>query len=245
MEELKTKGIVIKAIDYKDSDKLVTIFSPDLGLIRARARGVKKNKAKLTFAAQPFAFVEFVLIQKGDFFTIVNASSIDQFFSITGDFDAFVFMMSCLEIIEKTIKQNEDQTEMFLLLLNAFKAVCYQNASPMIVFVKFMLEAMKILGFAIELDSCANCGDFLKMGDYKFSYDFNGLICSKCANRHDTLDVLAGEYAILNKVNITEMGKLSNLKFLSRNDMISIISLLCKDFRLMTDEEISTIKQYM
>ena len=43
MEELKTKGIVIKAIDYKDSDKLVTIFSPDLGLIRARARGVKKN----------------------------------------------------------------------------------------------------------------------------------------------------------------------------------------------------------
>ena len=128
MEEIKTKGIVVKAIDYKDSDKLVTIFSPELGLIRARARGVKKNKAKLAFAAQSFAFVEFVLIQKGDFFTIVNASSIDQFFTLTSDFDAFVFMASCLEIVEKTIKQNEDQTEMFLLLLNVFKSVVIRTS---------------------------------------------------------------------------------------------------------------------
>ena len=47
MEEIKTKGIVIKSVDYKDSDKLVTIFSAERGLIKARVRGVKKDKAKL------------------------------------------------------------------------------------------------------------------------------------------------------------------------------------------------------
>ena len=47
MEEIKLKGIVIKADDYKDSDKIVTIFSAEKGLIRARARGVKKIRQSL------------------------------------------------------------------------------------------------------------------------------------------------------------------------------------------------------
>ena len=83
MEEIKVRGIVIKATDYKDSDKLVTIFSAELGLIKARARGVKKAKAKLAFAVQPFAFIEFLLTEKGGFYTIINATSIDQFFNVT------------------------------------------------------------------------------------------------------------------------------------------------------------------
>ena len=85
MDEIKTKGIVIKATDYKDSDKLVTIFSAEKGLIRARARGVKKNKAKLAFAVQPFAFIEFMLTERDGFYTIINATSVDQFFNITND----------------------------------------------------------------------------------------------------------------------------------------------------------------
>ena len=102
MEELKIKGVVIKAIDYKDSDKLVTIFSAEKGLIKARVRGVKKDKAKLAFAVQPFAFVEYLMSERNGFYTVINASSIDQFFGITADFDSYLFMLSCLEIIEKT-----------------------------------------------------------------------------------------------------------------------------------------------
>ena len=99
MEEIKTKGVVLKAVDFKDSDKIVTIFSADFGLIKARVRGVKKAKEKLAFAVQPFAFVEFVLTAKGGFYTVINATSIDQFFNVTLDFDNYIFMLGCLEVI--------------------------------------------------------------------------------------------------------------------------------------------------
>ena len=57
MEEIKVKGIVVKAVDFKDSDRLVTIFSAERGLIKARARGVKKAKAKLaSFTANEAIF---------------------------------------------------------------------------------------------------------------------------------------------------------------------------------------------
>jgi len=245
MEEIKVKGIVIKALDYKDSDKIVTIFSAEMGLIKARARGVKKDKAKLAFAVQPFAFVEFQLIRKGGFYTITNATSIDQFFNVTLDFDNYIFMMACLEVCEKTIKENDINTELFLLLLNSLKLVCYSNVSAMVVFIKFMFEALKYLGFAMELSICSSCSDELKPKIHAFSYDYNGMLCPKCSNKNDYLELSDGEFAILKNVNITAIDKLSNLKFLSRNDLVSIISLLCKVFRVTTDEEISTIKQFL
>lgn len=245
MDEIKTKGIIIKATDYKDSDKIVTIFSADLGIIKARARGVKKAKAKMAFATQPFALVDFVLVAKGGFYTIISASSIDQFFDITADFDKYIFCLACLEVCEKTIKENDANKDLFLLLLNSLKMVCYDNASSMLVFIKFMFEALKCLGFAMNLSVCACCNGELNSRLFAFSYDYSGMLCGKCSNRNDYLELTAGEYAILKNVDITPLEGLSNLKFLSRNNLVSVISLLCKVFRLSTDEDIETIKKFL
>lgn len=245
MEEIRLKGIVVKAKDYQDSDKLVTIFSAERGLIYAKARGVKKNKAKLAFAVQPFAFIEFMLSEKNGFYTIINATSIDQFYDVTLDFDNYIFMMACLEICEKCVKENDVQQELFLLLLNSLKKVCYSKAQAMLVFIKFMFEAMKYLGFAFEFNECVCCGEKLNDNLFAFSYDNNGMLCGKCSNKNDYVELSKGEYAILKNVSMTDIENLSNLKFLSRNDLISVISLLCKTFRLMTDEEILTIKQFL
>lgn len=245
MEEIRLKGIVINATDYKDSDKLVTIFSAEKGLIKARARGVKKNKAKLAFAVQPFAFIEFMLTERDGFYTVINASSIDQFYSVTSDFDNYIFMLACLEVVHKTIKENESPVDLFLLLLKSLKLVSYENVSPMNVFIKFMIEAMNYLGFKFVFDKCACCGESLNENSVGFSYDYNGLLCSKCLNKLDCLELNKVEYLILKNISSVKIEKLGTLHFPSRDDKISVISLLIKVFRLLTDEEISTIKQFL
>lgn len=245
MEEIKTKGIVIRTKDFKDSDKIVTIFSADLGLVSARVRGVKKSGAKLTFAVQPFALCEFMLIKSGDFYTCINATSIDQFFNIINDFDTYIFTLACLEVCYKTVKENSPEPELFLFLVKALKAVCYDGLSAMYVFIKFMLNSLKYLGFEIVIGSCACCHENLNENLIAFSYDYNGLICGKCANKNEYLELTKGEYAILKNIDRTEIENLNNLKFLSRNDLVSVISLLIKDFRLHTDEEIESIKKFL
>ncbi len=245
MEEIKTKGIVIRAKDFKDSDKIVTIFSADLGLISARVRGVKKDKAKLSFAVQPFALCEFMLIKSGNFYTCINATSIDQFFNITNDFDNYIFMLACLEVCSKTVKENSPEPELFLFLVKALKSVCYDELNSMYVFIKFMLISLKYLGFEVKIDKCACCGESLNNNLFAFSYDYNGLICGRCSNKNEYLELTKGEYAILSNIDSTKLENLSTLKFLSRNDLVSIITLLVKNFRLLTDEEIETIKKFL
>ena len=246
MEEIKIKGIVIKSTDYKDSDKIVTIFSAEYGLINARVRGVKKNKAKLAFAVQPFAFIEFILIKNSNFYTCINATSIDQFFNITVDFDNYIFMLGCLEVCSKTVKENNPEPELFVLLLNALNLVCYSGLNSMYVFIKFMLETMKFLGFEMTISNCSLCDEIIKNNKFlAFSYEYNGIICEKCAKENDCLELTKGEFAILKFINESTIQDLSKLKFLSRNDLISVINLLIKDFRFLTDQSIETIKKFM
>ena len=78
--ELKTDGVVLQALDYKDNDKLLTLFSPALGKITAGIRGVKKPTAKLAFASQPFCFAEYVLAEKGGRYTVTGAYLYESFF---------------------------------------------------------------------------------------------------------------------------------------------------------------------
>ena len=80
--EVKTDAIVLKAVDYKDNDKILTLFSPSLGRITAGAKGVKKPKAKLSFSAQPFCFAEYVLAEKGGRYTVTGAYLHESFFSL-------------------------------------------------------------------------------------------------------------------------------------------------------------------
>ena len=245
MDEIKTKGIVISAKDYKDSDKIVTIFSAEMGLIHARVRGVKKNKAKLVFAVQPFAFVEFVLSARNGFYTVINATSIDQFFAITNDFDNYIFMLACLELCGKTVKENDDQKELFLLLISTLNSVCYAGVKSIYAFIKFMIESLKLLGFKLELQRCVCCDGKLVSSVRAFSYDYFGLLCPKCSNKFDYLELTDGEMKILQLIDLTELSNLSQLKFDSHADLISVIGFLSKLFRLQTDEELISIKKFL
>lgn len=245
MEEVKLKGIVIKAKDYKDSDKIVTIFSAEKGLISARVRGVKKNKAKLSFAVQPFAFVEFLLTVRDDYFTVINATSIDQFFDITTDFDKYILMLACLEVCEKTMKAESSDPDMFLLLVSTLKAVCYDGANPMFAFIKFLLEAMNVLGLKIQTKNCASCSGTLHKSIYNFSYEHNGLLCGNCSSNEKCFELEEGEFNLIRLIDMTPISKLAKIEFDNHGAIISVISLLVKNFRILTDEEILTIKQFL
>ena len=78
MEQIKFKGIVLKSIDYKEKDKLLTIFSLELGKLTAVLKGVRQEKAKLKFAAMPFCFAEFVATNVNGYYTITECYQIES-----------------------------------------------------------------------------------------------------------------------------------------------------------------------
>ena len=80
--EVKVNAIVIRAVDYKDNDRILTLYSLEKGKITAGIKGVKKAGAKLKFASEPFCFAEYILAEKNGRYTVTSASYYESFYDL-------------------------------------------------------------------------------------------------------------------------------------------------------------------
>ena len=149
--EIKTEAIVLQTIDYKDNDKLLTLFSPTLGKITAGARGVKKPKAKLAFSVQPFCFAEYILAEKGGRYTVTNAYLHESFFSLRYDITRFYAACAAAEICRCVLQENERYESLFIALIECLKALSLGGDDPAEAVVGFILIALRESGYPLDL----------------------------------------------------------------------------------------------
>lgn len=246
MNEIKTQAIVLDAKDYKDSDKKLALLSVEYGLIWATIKGVKKPKAKLASISQPFCFAEFILSKKGEFWTVINASVIENFFQITSDFDKYIIGTAMMEFCKKTVKENDSSLDTFVLLAKSLKQLEYSAANPMAVLIRFLLDGFSFAGYKLVMDKCACCkSDNLLSYGFNYSFDHGGILCKKCSAVIDNFMLESGEQGVLKNIAATSIDNIHRLKFASRESLVGVIGLLAKQFRLNTGEELKTISQYI
>ena len=168
--DVKTEAIVLQAIDYKDNDKLLTLFSPTLGKITAGIRGVKKPKAKLAFAAQPFCFAEYILAEKGGRYTVTNAYLHESFFSLRTDITRFYTACAAAEICRTLAQENEEHEGLFIGFIGCLKALCLAEEDVAETLITFTLIALHESGYPLDLSYLEECGG--DIGD-KLWFDFS------------------------------------------------------------------------
>ena len=54
MAQITTNAIVLRRADYRENDRMLTLFSPTLGRIDALARGCRRQKSPLMAASELF-----------------------------------------------------------------------------------------------------------------------------------------------------------------------------------------------
>ena len=156
--EIKTEAIVLQSIDYKDNDKLLTLFSPSLGRITAGIRGVKKPKAKLAFSAQPFCFAEYILAEKGGRYTVTNAYLHESFFALRCDITRFYAACAMAETCLAILYENESYEGLFVALIEGLKALALDDGDPAEAYLTFALVALRESGYPLDLGFFEECG---------------------------------------------------------------------------------------
>ena len=168
--EIKTEAIVLHTVDYKDNDKLLTLFSPTLGKITAGIRGVKKPTAKLAFAAQPFCFAEYVLAEKSGRYTVTSAYLHESFFSIRSDIVRFYAACAAAEVCRTISLENEIYEGLFIGFIECLKSLSLMEEDVAESLVGFILIALQESGYPLDLGYYEECdGD---IGD-KLWFDFS------------------------------------------------------------------------
>lgn len=168
--EIKTDAIVLQTIDYKDNDKLLTLFSPSLGKLTAGIRGVKKPKARLAFSAQPFCFAEYVLAEKGGRYTVTGAYLHESFFELRLDIVRFYAACAAADVCRAILFENEAYDGLFIAFIECLKSLSLAEEDAAEALIGFILVALRESGYPLDLGFLEECdGD---VGD-KLWFDFS------------------------------------------------------------------------
>ena len=176
--EVIVNAIVLKAVDYKDNDKILTLYSLEKGKITAGIKGVKKSGAKLKFASEPFAFCEYVLAEKQGRYTVIGATYLDSFFSLRTSLIKYYASAVVGEALNRLTVENEPDSSLFSSTINAVKKINYQD-NELISLAKYLIMLTELVGYKIQKTECAGCEDDIT-GRVFFSTRNAEFYCEAC-----------------------------------------------------------------
>lgn len=198
---IKITGLILKTSDYKENDKIATIFTLEHGKINSIFKGVKKPNAKLKMAAQPFCFGDFLLVKSGDIFVTTNCMLTESFYDLAYDLEKFYSGYAILETLDAATLDCQPNNRLFIESLKALKELAYGEGNGNIIASKYMISALEMTGYKMSFSQCASCGAYVSRPF--FSYSRGGMLCPLCAEK-------TAEQISINLIN--------NLKFISNSE---------------------------
>lgn len=179
---LEVKGLIIRTVDIKETDRLVTIFTEEQGAITALARGARSLKSRKMAATLQFCYGRYVLYKNGDKLWIKEAELIENFFDIRQSIEGLALANYIAEVLSDVTVAEAEQ-DLLRLALNSLYAIS-RNLYP-ITKIKsaFEIRAVSILGFMPNVLSCHNCNE--KNGDFFFDIMGGIMECRACHEKRE------------------------------------------------------------
>lgn len=187
MPQITTNAIVLRRADYRENDRMLTLFSPTLGRIDALSRGCRRQKSPLIASSEVFCAGEYVLYQAGERMTVVSCSVTDTYYPLRSDYERLAHGMYALELCAAAIQPMQENERLFLLLLRTLAHLCYGQDEPRRVTAVFLMGMTSLLGFRPQVGRCARCGRPIDVSQAErdapvasFSPEQGGVLCPVC-----------------------------------------------------------------
>lgn len=140
---IRTEGIILKEADLNEVDRLLTIYTKELGKINVSAKGVKKIESKLRYSIEPISYVRLILVEGKNFLILKDAVLKDQFLKVKKDLEKIKIIKEMIDFIDEAIIGEEKDKEIWKLILLTFKDKILTKKS----LSDFKKKLIKLLGY--------------------------------------------------------------------------------------------------
>lgn len=174
-----TEALVIKEMNVGESDRLVTLFTRDYGIIRAFAAGAKSIKSKKGAATSLLTYSSFTILKKKDTYKIYEAAPIRLFFGAGSEIEVLSLAQYFCELCYVLVSSGVPDGEFLRLVLNSLHFLTKEKRFPPLIKAITELRAAALSGFMPDLVACGGCGKF---EDDIMYFDISGgrLLCHDC-----------------------------------------------------------------
>lgn len=181
MDAFVTSALVLREVKYKDADRILTLLTPEYGVISAFAKGSLRLTNKLFSACGLFCYSEFKLFPgQNGMYRVDEASVKNVFHGLSGSIESMALAMYLAEVSLTLSPEGAGAGKLLRLLLNSLYLLSEKKCSVLQVKAVFELRAISECGYLPELLCCKKCGKY--DGDaFYFDVAEGHLLCGDCA----------------------------------------------------------------
>ena len=182
MAIIKTEGLIIRVMNYLESSKIVTCFTPDQGKISLLAKGARRPKSRLGGSLDLLQHVAVVYYQKDtrELQTLSQVDVISSFQSFQSNLEIFSFGLGVLELVNKLELSKDPNPKLFYHSLEALNGLVDSKA-PELVFYQFIWKWLEVAGFHPKVRRCLSCLKIPNTRLVRFSISDGGYYCQNCS----------------------------------------------------------------
>ena len=149
-----TQGFVLSSRNVGEANKILTVFTRELGLIRATVQGIRLNKSKLKFSIQDLSFATIDFVKGKEVWRITSAKSITSFPLARANNDSLVLIMRISSLLERFCGPEISNEKIFDELIQALYILDdnVENSTREALELHLVLRIMHELGYIGESD---------------------------------------------------------------------------------------------
>ena len=183
MARYLVEGIVIKNINYKDSDKIYTILTKNKGKISASAKGVRKISSRRAGNLDTLNHVV-IGISEGNsgYKTITEVKTLNSFRKLKSSISKVSKAYFMLELVHKFLEEDHEEIKIFNLLIFSLEKMENDDKNIDFWILSYEISLLILLGYGLTFDKCKICGrEYVDNWEVdKFNHGLGGLVCDRC-----------------------------------------------------------------
>lgn len=146
MRTYKTEGFVIKRRNFKEADRILTVFSKKNGKIQIKAPGVRKITSRRSGHIELLNYSIFTVHQANFLPILTEVECIETYHFLKKDLKKISTLYYICELIDGLCPENQENTQVFNLLKN-FMDSLKKNKDWNKVLDRFEIDLLTSLGY--------------------------------------------------------------------------------------------------
>lgn len=222
---VRTEGIVLRSIPYKETSRLATLYTKALGKLTLIAHGSQSIKSRFGATLQLLSHVQAVIYTRPtrSIQILSDCSHVKIYKGITGDLTKLAIGQRICELVLSLTEEGQNSPGIFDLLVRILNASDRPDVDAVLLKLYFQLQLMELLGFAPafsreSVEEIDDSGGYLVLE--------NGTIISKAKEDLSTLfasrSVLRA-FAILHRADFNIILRLQ-LTAAQRKDLHTLVT---------------------
>jgi DNA repair protein RecO (recombination protein O) len=175
----RVEAVVLRHSDWGEADRLVGLFTRELGKVRAIAKGVRKLRSRKAGHLEPFTRTSLLMARGRDMFIITQAETLKAYMPLREDLLLVGYASYIIELLDRFTYEEGENRSLYRLLVDTLGRLSTQP-NPALVVHYYEIRLLDLLGFRPHLFNCAHCSREIVAEDQFFSAEEGGVLCRSC-----------------------------------------------------------------